>query len=216
MGYNILMFDHIEMTLLSFADRMPLELFVPLASIVEEVLAPIPSPTVMVFAGGVASLQGKGVLTLVLLTLLGALGKLIGALIVYVIADKAEDVVIGKFGRYFNVTPGDIEAFREKLGTGKKAYVTLTLLRALPFVPSSIVSVGSGVIRVPMRIYIVSTFLGTILRDGFYLIAGYVGARSLASVIAYSGELEHVIEIVIVIVILAFIAWRIAHRRSKM
>ena len=45
------MFHTLEQTLLSYADKLPLEIFLFIGSIVEEVIAPIPSPFVPVAAG---------------------------------------------------------------------------------------------------------------------------------------------------------------------
>lgn len=202
------MFAHLESLLLSLATKVPLELFAPLASFVEEIVAPIPSPTVMVVSGSLALVQGKTLFALIPLVLLGALGKTLGGLVVYVIADKAEDFIMEKFGKYFGVTSADVERFREKVGEGARGYVTLTLLRALPFVPSSVISVGSGIIKVPLRIFVVSTFLGTIVRDGFYIYTGYAGAQVLALAIAHSGNIETYLEAGVVIAVLGYLGYK--------
>ncbi len=209
------MFAHLEEMLISFADSLSLELFVFLASFVEEVVAPIPSPTVMVLAGSFAKVQEYTILALIPLAIIGAVGKTIGALVVYTITDKAEDVVMRKFGKFFNVTHEDVENFGKKLGNGIRDYVFLTVCRALPFVPSVVVSVGSGLLKVPIPLFIISTFLGTIIRDAFYLYAGYVGATALFAIINQSSSLETVVEVLAVLGVLSFIGYRIYLRRSR-
>ncbi len=188
------MFTSIETFLYSLAHTLSLEWFVFIASIVEEIIAPIPSPTVMVLAGSAASLQSYGYAGLILLVCIGAVGKTLGALAVYGVAYRAEDFVLRHFGKFFEVTPHDIEQLSAKIGTGARAYFTLTILRALPVMPSSLVSVGGGVLKVPVRIFAVSAFLGTLIRDGLYLYAGYVGTQVLSVFIAQSSQVESLVE----------------------
>lgn len=189
------MFTYLENLLLALTHSLPLEIFVLVASFVEEVVAPIPSPAVMLTAGLSAQVQGKVLLALIPLALIGALGKTVGALVVYVISDKAEDLVMNKFAKFFNVTKDDVEKFGNKLGKGVRDYFLMTLLRALPFMPSVVLSVGSGLLKVPLPLFIISTFFGTIVRDGFYLYAGYVGTAVLLSFISQTGHIETYVEV---------------------
>ncbi len=188
------MFSSIETFLFSLVHTLSLEWFVFIASIVEEIIAPIPSPTVMVLAGSAASLQAYGYAGLVFLVCIGAVGKTLGALTVYGVAYYGEDFVLRHFGKFFEVTSDDIMRLNAKIGTGARAYFTLTFLRALPIMPSSLVSVGGGVLKVPMHIFAVSAFLGTLIRDGLYLYAGYVGTQALSLFISQSTHIESLVE----------------------
>lgn len=197
------MFTYLETLLISFGKILPLEVFVFLASIIEEIIAPIPSPTVMMLSGSLAQFQGRTLYLLIPLALIGAFGKTLGALVVYFLADRFEDVLMRRFGHFFNVSHDDVEAFGKRLGKGSRDYVLLTIFRALPFVPSVLVSVGCGVLKVPLPIFITSTFLGTIFRDGFYLYAGFVGTKILEEFIATSAHVEEYITIYGVLVVVA-------------
>ncbi len=208
------MFSHFEEILLSFIHTLPLEVFVFVASFVEEVIAPIPSPTVMVLSGSFAKVQGYAPFALILLALIGALGKTIGALVVYFITHRAEDLVMRKFGTFFGVTHADVATLGSKLGNGFRDYFILTVFRALPFIPSVVVSVGCGLLKVPLPLFIASTFLGTIVRDGFYLYAGYVGVKLLTSIISHSTNLETYIEVAIVVCICFYIGYRMYRRKE--
>ncbi len=209
------MFAQLEEILLSFANTLSLEVFVFVASFVEEVVAPIPSPTVMILAGSFAKVQEYSLYALVPLALIGAIGKTIGALVVYTITDKAEDFVMNRFGKFFGVTHEDVENFGKKLGNGMRDYVLLILLRALPFIPSVVVSVGSGLLKVPLPLFIISTFLGTIVRDSIYLYAGYAGVTALFAIINKSSNLETYIEVGVILAVLTFIGYRIYLRRKN-
>lgn len=190
------MFIGLETILNSYINTLSLEAFVLIASFVEEVIAPIPSPTVMVLAGSFATIQGYAMYALVLLACIGAVGKTIGAVVVYYISDSAEDFVLHKFGRFFNVTREEVDQFGSKLGKGAKDYLFLTMLRALPIMPSVLVSVGSGLLKVPLPLFVVSTFFGTIVRDSLYLYAGYVGTSVVTAFVARTTSLETFVEII--------------------
>ena len=209
------MFTYLETVLLSFMEVLPLEAFVFIASIIEEIVAPIPSPTIMMLSGSLAQFQGRTLYLLIPLALIGACGKTLGALVVYFLSDRFEDVLMRRFGHFLNVSHDDVEAFGAKLGKGYRDYALLTLFRALPFVPSVLVSVGCGVLKVPLPIFITSTFLGTIFRDGFYLYAGFVGTKVLEEFIATSTHVEEYI-VIYGVLIVAVVLTRLYFIRRKL
>lgn len=209
------MFDSLGDTLFSLIHTLPLEWFVFVASIVEEIIAPIPSPTVMVLAGSFANVQNYGAEMLLILVCIGAIGKTLGALVVYEISYRAQNFVMHHCGRFFDITPEAIEKFGAKVGTGLKGYLTLTLFRALPIIPSALVSAGSGVLKIPRSIFIVSAFFGTIIRDGFYLYVGYVGTDSLRFFVSQSTYVEAIIQYVCIGGFVAFCVYLYYGRRKR-
>ena len=202
------MFSQLETLLISFIHTIPLEAFVFIASIVEEIIAPIPSPTVMIISGSFAEVQGRTVLALIPLALIGAVGKTCGGLVVYFIADKLEYFLMGTFGKFFHVSHEDVQKLGDKLGNGVRDYFLLTFLRALPIMPSVVVSAGSGILKIPLRLFIVTTFLGTIIRDGIYLYAGYIGLQIFKDMLEGTSKIETFIEVVIAIVVIIFLLYR--------
>lgn len=208
------MFTQLEESLVSLAQTLPLEGFVFVASFVEEIVAPVPSPTVMLVAGSLAQVQGVALFGLITLVIIGAIGKTLGALCVYAISSKAEDVVLQKFGRFFGVTEADVLRLQGMLGNGVRDYVLLTVLRALPIMPSVLLSVGSGVLKVPIPLFIFSTFFGTLFRDGVYLYVGYVGTEALTTLVQTSTHIEKIIEYTVGILLLMF-AFFFLYRRKK-
>lgn len=209
------LFIQLESFLISLAEKLPLEIFVVVGSFVEEVIAPIPSPTVMIVSGSAAQIQGYALYMLIILALLGALGKVLGALLVYFISDKAENIVMHKCEKFFNVTHADVEKLGSKLGNGTRDYVLLTFLRALPFIPSVVLSVGAGLLKIPLPLFIMSTFLGTVIRDGVYLYAGYIGTEAIASFVKGSEYLEKYILTFFIVAFLCIFSWFIYQRRAK-
>ena len=73
----------------NISTKVPLEIFTFFGAMGEEIIAPIPSPLVMTLAGSIASSQNKTFVFLLWLALLGALGKTIGAYVIYVFFNKA-------------------------------------------------------------------------------------------------------------------------------
>lgn len=208
------MFAHIEAVLVTHIHTLPLELFVIVASVVEEVIAPIPSLTVMALSGTLAHMQGYTLTSLAMLAVLGSFGKTVGAFLVYVISDKAENVFIGMFGKFFSVSKDDIENLGKKLKGGTKDYVFLTLLRALPIVPSVVLSVGSGVLKIPLKLFIISTFLGSIIRDGLYIYTGYIGSTVFFNFIYGSTHIENYIVALVAVGVCAYVVYRFISKKS--
>lgn len=209
------MFEFLESKLFALAHMLPLEGFVFFASIIEEILAPIPSSALMFFAGTVAAQTSYTLLGLLTLSILGAAGKTLGAYIVYVIVDRAEDVLLGTWGKYFSVRHEDVENLGQKLTGGVRDYLLLIGLRAAPIVPSVILSVGGGLLKVRMRLFLISTFIGTIFRDGLYLIAGYFGYGVLAHFIERANSIEDLVEIGFILICIIGVWYFFSKKRKN-
>ncbi len=209
------MFIQLEAWLISLAGRVPLEIFAPVASFIEEVIPPIPSPAVMIITGSLAAVQSRALASMVLLVVLAVVGKTLGALVVYFVADKVEDLFLGRFAKWFGVSHQSIEAFGAKLGQGPRDYLILTVLRALPIVPSSILSVGCGVLKVPIKLLVFSTVVGSLVRDALYIYFGFAGAELFKSFVDKTTTIESWLEVVIVLIIGLSLLWAWWHRRRK-
>ncbi len=201
------MINWLQATLVPYAQTLPLELFVFLASFFEEIIPPIPAFPIMILAGGFARVQDYYLLQILLLALASALGKTVGSILVYHLADKLEDALVLRFGKFFSLKPGQLEAFGAKLGNGWFDYLVLTLLRSFPLIPSSLISIGSGMLSIPLRLFLFATFTGTILRDGLYIYAGYMGTIALASYTKDTERTQLIIIATIIFIIIFCIAF---------
>ncbi len=204
----------IEEALKNSATHLPLELSSFLGGLVEEVIAPIPSPFVMAAVGSAAFTQSKGYLALLGLAFLGSAGKTLGAWVIYVIADKLEDIVVGKFGRFLGISHQDVEALGKRFNGSWKDGVTLFFLRALPIVPSSPVSVVCGIIKINLKTYMVSTLLGNLVRNFVYIYLGYAGVSAYHSVLSGLDSTESIMQIFIFLGLAALVGW-IYYQRYK-
>lgn len=203
----------VELALASWANQLPLEIFMFAGSIVEEVIAPLPSPLVPATAGSVAALQNRPLGTIAWLAAFGATGKVIGAWVLYLLADKAEDIVVGKFGKFLGVSHKKIEGIGKHLQGGRRDLAVLTLLRALPVVSSTLVSVVCGTIKVNKRVYTLATFIGTYFRDLLFLYFGFAGLSAFSNVIAGLENTESKLQLISLSAIFVFLTWLFLKKR---
>lgn len=175
------MIDAFLRLLKSWAEVLPLPVFTFFGASIEEIVAPIPSPFVMTLAGSLAEAQNQPIIFLTILAVLGAIGKTAGSLIIYVVADKFEDIITSKFGKLLGVSHRQITAIHEKLERGKGEWIAIFLLRALPIMPTAPVSVAAGILELDKKTYLTSTAFGLVVRNLFYLYLGYTSTNALGN-----------------------------------
>lgn len=199
-----------------YAQVVPIEILILIASFTEEVIPPIPAFPITILAGNLAEIQGYSLIGLLFLATVGSFGKTIGATLIYYATQKIETFAIEKYGPFFKITEADLTQFGKKFGNGKMDYLILTTLRAIPIIPSALTTVGSAIIHLPITIYIVSTFIGSIIRYSIYLYAGYFSAEVL---IIALGKLEEspISLILLIISVIALTGWLLYlyKKRSK-
>ncbi len=165
----------------TLAQQVPVTWFVFIGALVEEVIAPIPSPLVMMLGGSIAAAQNGSMAFLGLLALIGSLSKTLGSIVIYFISEKAGDVLIDKFGKFLGVSHDDTEGLGRFFGEGKRDDIAIFLMRALPVMPTAPVSIIGGLLKINLKTYIASTFLGLIVRNSIYLYLGYTSVEALDS-----------------------------------
>ncbi len=205
------MFLAVENFIRSLAERLPIELFVFIGSIIEEIIAPIPSPLVTMTAGVLVSSVGKPFTLLFALALIAGLSKTIIEWLFYILGDKAEDFMIRKFGPWIGVSHDEIEGLGKYFhGTHRDKWVLL-VIRTLPFMPTTPVSILAGVIKINMESYLFATSIGLTIRSFVFLVIGYTGFASLESVTNGVSSIENLFEMAIafgLICVLAYFYWQ--------
>jgi len=202
-------------TIYWLANIVPLPAFVFLSSLIEEIIAPIPSPFVMTLTGSIAAVQGVGWVYAVILIAIGALGKTIGGLALYVIFDKGEDIILRRFGKFLKISSRDIELVGKRLSKGWKDGVAIFLLYAVPITPTSLVSAVCGLIKTNIRTFLIAMFCGSIVRNMFYFYLGFTGVEILELINNNIGEWERAGYILILIAIVAIFISIYFHRRKN-
>ncbi len=198
-------------TLISFleqlAEEVPVELFAFLGSFIEELIAPIPSPVVMTLAGTMVNSNGSPFWYLFIVAVIAAVGKTIAAIILYVIADKSEDIILSKAGRYIGLTHRQVEHIGDRFQGTPRDYVTLLIIRSTPIIPSAPISLICGLVALPKKLFIISTFFGTIVRDFVYLYIGFTGLGAAEEITHGIEGASSIITIILGLVGAGIFAW---------
>ncbi len=205
----------LETALLELAHTLPLELFVVLASFIEEVIPPIPSPSIVVLAGTLASVQSYTLPMLVTLVVLASLGKTIGAFMVYSLVKRIGIEAINRFGSFLHIAHADIESYGKQITGTARDYILLSTLRGIPIIPSVVLSVGSGILRLPIRVFVVGTFIGTLFRDTIYIVIGYTGASVMKEFTLQTSFIETILTLCTLVACLYGIAIFRQKKRKK-
>lgn len=196
------------------ATQVPLEAFVLVGGIVEELIAPIPSPLVATLAGSIAAEQGYTWPMLLLVCMIGCVGKTLGATVFYVLADKFEDVFVPRFGKFIGVSHQEVEQFGKRFTGGWKDAIVVLLIRSIPMMPSTPVSVACGVVRFPIKTFMLATYCGFVLREMFFMVLGFTGAAAATSLLEGIDSAEGLMNGLIALAVLVFIGWLYWRRRK--
>jgi membrane protein DedA with SNARE-associated domain len=196
------------------AQAVPLPLFVLVGGIVEEIVAPIPSPLVSTLAGSITATQNLGIPYLLWICALATLAKTVGAWFFYVLGDKLEDVAVPRFGKYIGVNHEDLERFGEHFKGTWKDEVILLVLRSIPVMPSTPISLLCGILKITLRTFFVATYIGFYIRNLTFMLLGYTGLAAVGSLMEGIDTAETVFKILIVLVGAGVIAWLYWKRRS--
>src|SRR6185295_8908142 len=151
----------------------------------------------MPFAGFMAY-QGKFSLPVILV--INSAGALLGSGLCYWIGVVGGKPFLVKYGKYFLVNQHDIaktETFFAKHGKA-----TILIARFLPVI-RHVISVPAGIARMPLRDFLLQTFLGSTIWGGALILLGYfVGANWEV----FSSTLSHVDHVIAAILVLALVA----------
>tara|TARA_B100001540_G_C15681610_1_gene585073 strand:+ start:24 stop:662 length:639 start_codon:yes stop_codon:yes gene_type:complete len=194
----------IEKTLIPFG---PWGVFV--ATILEQIIAPIPSAIVQL-AGGfflieATSLWDMGVQVFFLVALPSAVAVCLGALLIYALSFYFGKKFVEKWGWWFGVSWDNIEKIQQHFNHSRRDIGLLFVLRTLPVVPTVAVDVFCGIIRFRIRTYIIITFFGTLIRAFIFGVIGWkVGSlyHYYADVIS---RIEQYVLLAIGVIVLALI-----------
>lgn len=190
-----------------------------MASIIEEVAAPIPSALIMTMSGfllvsGSVSVSSIGALVFKV-ALPAALGVTIGSYFIYFVAMYGGKPVIENWGKYFGLYWSDIEKLQQKMSGSRKDEVIIGLARVLPVFPSVVISAFCGLIRMNYFKYFVISFVGVFFRG---LILGTIGWQVGNVYTKYAEYIKHIEDAVLyslIVVVLVFIIYKTIKKYKK-
>lgn len=157
-----------------------------LGVVLEEVIVPIPSPLVIMGAGAIlipAGIAFSEAIPRIFITIVvpGSIGTVVGSFFIYALGYYGGKPVLKRFGKFFDLSWEDVNKTSRRLGKGRKVWLSIALLRAVPVFPTSPVSFVSGALRLDPKKYAIATFFGSIPRIfilaflGWYFGSAYAG-----------------------------------------
>lgn len=188
-----------------------------LGSIAEQVIAPIPSSIVvlgssfMVMKGAPLALESFNKLFFTV-SVPAAAGVTMGSLVYYFISYKIGMPFVERAGKYLGVSVGDINDVEKRVKESRYDYLFLFGARCLPIIPSIAVNLFCGLIRYPIKSYLVVTFFGALVQA---TILGIIGWQVGNVYISLVDNISRLNEIITVIIIFAVVAYIIKKRREK-
>jgi membrane protein DedA with SNARE-associated domain len=149
-----------------------------LVSILEEIIAPIPSTLTIMGASFVllAPYKTFGAVflpALVFVAIPAALGMAVGGMIIYGLVFFGERIIIDRWGKWFNLSPESIDKMKNYFQTGYADEVVLVTLRAIPIFPNSLISGVCGLLHYPVRSFFIFSVLGGIPRALLMALIGW-------------------------------------------
>ncbi|MFA6365445.1 MAG: VTT domain-containing protein [Candidatus Paceibacterota bacterium] len=190
-------------------------------SIIEEIIAPIPS-TFSLLAAGFFLLPSGGPFGSVILQCItyivipGGLGLAIGSLFVYALAYLGGEPVIKRWGKWFGISWGDVEKINKRFTGRYTDEILLFGLRAIPVFPNVLVSAVCGVLRYPIKNFFVVTFIGSGVRA---FLMGILGWSLGEAFVVYAGEIsdfgEYALYAILGLIVASFIYFFIRKMYKK-
>jgi membrane protein DedA with SNARE-associated domain len=159
----------------------------------------------MITAGSAAELNGAPLSTILTLSLITGLGKTLGASILYIIGDIAEDFVLKSFGKFWGISHNTVEEIGSKLEHGIKDIIVLAFLRAMPAFPGTPVALACGMIKLNFYRYFIATFIGTSIRSLIFGYIGYVGFEKYQNILNGVNSIESILTILGIVGLAVFI-----------
>jgi membrane protein DedA with SNARE-associated domain len=187
---------------------------------IETLIAPIPSPVIMMAAGFLLTqghpLHIQLLIIAVDVMLVGAIASTIGSFFGYGIAYAGGYPVIERYGKYLGTSIEEIEYMRQRFEKSSRDEGFLFVARAVPIMPLSVVSIVCGAIRMDWKRFAIVTFLGALPRCLILGLSGWFVGAAFTQLGEMVDFLETLTLLLLILFIVVFILFRlILRRRAK-
>lgn len=188
-----------------------------IASVVEELIPPIPSALVQGMGGLLLMLNEPfsllGLLKLMLIVSVpAALGVCVGSLPYWYLAQKYGVEIIERYGKYLGTSKSDWEKLEAKLAESKNDEYFFVVARALPIVPAIVLAIYSGAVGMSFLKYFSLSFIGIMIRATFL---GSIGWLLGTQFLKHISEIIEIIEKIALLAILAGLGYLIYRNYLK-
>lgn len=165
--------------LLDFISQLPLPMYAFVVPFLEEIINPLPSSFVAVTLGLLAAEQEASFQFIVVIFVISLISKTIASTGVFLLVRKFKDEIFERKKSVLGVSEKDLNAMLKYFDNSRSDELILFLLRAIPIVPTGVVSAASGVLKMSAFTFAWVTFLGLIVRNAFFIYLGYQGITYL-------------------------------------
>ncbi len=193
-----------------------------IAAFLEEVVAPIPSSLVAMFAGFFLIPVEYSFLQAIITAFFHvaipmALGITVGSALFYAAAYFGGKPLIIRYGKWFGLSWTLIEKTEKKFTKGSMDEIVLLVLRSVPFVPSVALSAFCGLVRYPLKTFLILTFAGSLIRASIMALIGWQVRDAYVVYANFTSTIETLSLVVIALCIGAFILYsrRVSARHTS-
>jgi membrane protein DedA with SNARE-associated domain len=177
--------------------------------LIENLFPPIPSELIFPLAGIAAYTKDLGVLEGVIgMSLAGAAGSTVGALIIYSVSRRIGRAAILKLGNHIGI--GEAELEKSEKWFSKHGSAAVFFGRMAPGI-RELVSIPAGIEKMKLTTFTIFTFAGSFVWCTFLTIIGFVVGEVWSSIYE---EYSFVFDLAAIIVIVGVIGW-ISYRFYK-
>lgn len=195
------------------------QLSVFIGVMIEQVIVPIPSPMIIMGAGAVLispelTLLNAFLQILWIIVLPGTFASTIGSYIGYAISYYGGKALVIRLQRFLDVDWDQIARLENRF-QGKGEAWSLFLFRAIPVFPLSLISVFSGLFRIPIRPFTLYTFSGSIFRCLFLGWVGWWAGATYEKVATHIDSVETIISVLMLIAmggVLGYLYYKLRRR----
>ncbi|MEA2701510.1 MAG: hypothetical protein QOE22_219 [Candidatus Parcubacteria bacterium] len=193
-----------------------------LATLIEEVVSPIPSAFVPLASGFFLLSQTLSVPAAILksiglIAIPVAIGICIGSGVVYALGYYGGKPIIEKCQRWLGITWKDIERIERRVIRGKRDEITLIFLRLVPIIPGVALSGFCGVVRYPLGRFMLTTFIGSGVRAVALALLGWQAGEFYLKYLEVIERFEKQIfvAVAVVLVLLGLIYYFWVRKRNR-
>lgn len=201
----------IELVNMFFMNYGALGVFI--GTILEEIIAPIPSTLIIVTSSFFMlkslpiTLHSIAILLFYIAIPVG-FGMTIGSSFIYGLCYYLGKPFVERFGKYIGLKWKDMEKFNSKISNQKRDYIIIYIARAVPVIPSVAISGFCGVVRYDLKKYLILTFLGGITRAFVLGFIGWQFGTYYREVSLHMSNIEELLVAIIIVAIIVFIIYK--------
>jgi len=191
-----------------------------LGTLLEEIIAPIPSPIVSLAAGffllpATSSIVEIMIRAVLVIAIPVSVGISAGSVIVFALGYFGGKPVIEKTKKITGINWQDIQKIEEKMTHTNKDEIVLFFLRILPIIPGVAISGFCGVFRYSFKKFFIITFLGSFIRAFLLGLLGWQVGTLYANYAAMVTKFEKYILVAVLFLLILLLGKYFIIKKNK-